>query len=87
MNNSKEHLVSSTLKDGVVINILVYCENRSEAVFLAGRSLQEFVLENPHQDRIKSEIINMQVSEFSHDLTRKGYEIKGVYIYTPEDIS
>lgn len=86
MKNSKEYLVSFTLKDGVVINILVYCKNRSEAVFWAGRSLQEFVLKNPHQDRIKSKVINLQVSEFSHDLTRKGYEIKGVYIHTPEDV-
>lgn len=86
MKNSKEYLVSFTIEDGTIISVLVYCENRSEAVFLAGRSLQEFVLENPHQDRIKSKVINLQVSEFSPNLVKKEDGIEGVYICTPEEV-
>nr|DAO33710.1 MAG TPA: hypothetical protein [Caudoviricetes sp.] len=86
MKNSKEYLVSFTIEDGTIISILVYCENRSQAIFISGTSLQEFILKNPHQDQIKGKLIDVQVSEFNPNLVKEENEIKGVYIYTPKDV-
>lgn len=85
MKNSKEYLVSFTIEDGTIVSILVYCENRAQAVFISGTRLQEFMLENPYQDQIKGEFIGVRVSELNPNLVKKEDGIEGVYIYTPED--
>ena len=85
MKSNKQYLVSFTVEDGTIISMIIYCENRAQAVFVSGTSLQEFILENPYQDQIKGELISVQVSEFNPNLVKKEDVIEGVYIYTPED--
>lgn len=85
MKSNKQYLVSFTIEDGTIISMIIHCENRAQAIFTSGTMLQEFMLENPHQDQIKGEFIGVQVSEFNPNLVKKEYEVEGVYIYTPED--
>lgn len=86
MKNSKEYLVSFTIEDGTIISIIIHCENRAQAIFTSGTSLQKFILENPYQDQIKGEFIDVQVSELSPNLVKKEDGVERAYIYTPEDV-